>query len=141
MMRYFQNEKHKNNVINFLKKERRIYKDGEIDCYYMPVAYLLLSTQNNLYKKTSQYMSSDGIDFETMMKEQDFSSGESKLVRLAANLFNGSMEVSPSEFIYCLDEDNFELAIQSIYFRRYGCHIENLLQVENNMENDDELEL
>jgi len=30
-------------------------------------------------------------------------------------------------FIHTLDEENFELAIQTIYFRRYGCHIENLL--------------
>lgn len=38
-----------------------------------------------------------------------------KLIKLAANLFNGSMEVSPSELINTLDDENFELALQAIF--------------------------
>lgn len=32
-----------------------------------------------------------------------------KLIKLAANLFNGSIEVSPSELINMLDDENFEM--------------------------------
>lgn len=53
----------------------------------MEILFILLSTKNNLYKKTKNYITEDGIDFITMMKKQDFSMGEAKLVRLAANLF------------------------------------------------------
>ncbi len=126
-MEYFYDETHKNSVLKVIKDKRLIYPDGQVDCYYLPALFILLSTKNNLYKKTKNYITEDGIDFMTMMGKQDFSSGEAKLVRLAANLFNGSMEVTPQELISSLDDKNYDLAMQAIRFRRYGCHIENLL--------------
>mgnify|MGYP001171295458 FL=1 len=126
-MKYFCDEIHKNSVLKVIKDKRLIYPDGQVDCYYLPALFILLSTKNNLYKKTKNYITEDGIDFITMMEKQDFSSGEAKLVRLAANLFNGSMEVTPQELINSLDDKNYDLAMQAIRFRRYGCHIENLL--------------
>lgn len=126
-MKYFYDETHKNSVLKVIKDKRLIYPDGQVDCYYLPALFILLSTKNDLYKKTSNYITEDGIDFAMMMEKQDFSSGEAKLVRLAANLFNGSMEVTPKELINTLDDKNYDLAMQAIRFRRYGCHIENLL--------------
>lgn len=126
-MKYFYDEIHKNSVLKVIKDKRLIYPDGQVDCYYLPALFILLSTKNNLYKKTKNYITEDGIDFISMMEKQDFSSGEAKLVRLAANLFNGSMEVTPQELINSLDDKNYDLAMQAIRFRRYGCHIENLL--------------
>ena len=109
--------------------------------YYLPALFILLSTKNNLYKKTRNYITADGIDFETMMEKQDFSSGEAKLVRLAANLYNGFMEVTPQELINTLDDRNYDLAMQAIRFRRYGCHIENLLDRQKDMEEDIEIDV
>ncbi len=68
-----------------------------------------------------------------------------KLIKLAANLFNGSMEVSPSELINTLDDENFELAMQAIFFRRTGCHVRDLLPAveavpELEQEDDEEME-
>ena len=86
-----------------------------------------------MFRKTKNYITEDGIDIQTMMEKQDFSSGEAKLIRLAANLFNSSMEVTSHEIINTLDAKNYDLAMQAIYFRRHGCHIGNLL--DRTMEN------
>jgi len=140
-MKYFMDETHKNNVMKVIRDKRLVYPDGQVDCYYLPALFILLSTKNNLYKKTRNYIDADGIDFQTMVEEQDFSSGEAKLVRLAANLYNGSMKVTPQELINTLDDKNYELAMQAIRFRRYGCHIENLLDREMDIEADIEREM
>lgn len=144
-MKYFQDETHKNRVLKVINDKRLVYSDGQVDCYYLPALFILLSTKNNFYEKTKNYIVADGIDFETMMEKQDFSSGEAKLVRLAANLYNGSMEVTPQELIHTLDDRNYDLAMQAIRFRRYGCDIENLLDreidIEMDMEDDFEMEL
>jgi len=134
-------ETHKNNVMKVIRDKRLVYPDGQVDCYYLPALFILLSTKNNLYKKTRNYITADGIDFETMMEKQDFSSGEAKLVRLAANLYNGFMEVTPQELINTLDDKNYDLAMQAIRFRRYGCHIENLLDRQKEMEADIEIDV
>jgi hypothetical protein len=140
-MKYFVDETHKNNVMKVIRDKRLVYPDGQVDCYYLPALFILLSTKNNFYKKTRNYINADGIDFETMMEKQDFSSGEAKLVRLAANLYNGSMEVTPQELINTLDDRNYDLAMQAIRFRRYGCHIENLLDRQKDMEADIEIDV
>jgi len=140
-MKYFLDETHKNNVMKVIRDKRLVYPDGQVDCYYLPALFILLSTKNNFYKKTRNYINADGIDFETMMEKQDFSSGEAKLVRLAANLYNGSMEVTPQELINTLDDRNYDLAMQAIRFRRYGCHIENLLDREMDIEADIEIDV
>ncbi|MCX7747218.1 MAG: DUF6075 family protein [Clostridia bacterium] len=135
-MKYFQDETHKNGVLKVIHDKRLVYPDGQVDCYYLPALFILLSSKNNFYKKTSRYIDADGIDFEAMMEKQDFSSGEAKLVRLAANLYNGSMDVTPQELINTLDDKNYDLALQAIRFRRYGCHIGNLLDRQKGMEAD-----
>jgi len=133
-MKYFLDETHKNSVTKVIHNKRLVYPDGQVDYYYLPALFIMLSTKNSLYKKTRDYITADGIDFQTMMEKQDFSSGEAKLVRLAANLYNGSMEVTPQELINTLDDGNYNLAIQATRFRRYGCHIENLLDREMDMD-------
>lgn len=140
-MKYFLDENHKNNVMKVIRDKRLVYPDGQVDCYYLPALFILLSTKNNLYKKIRNYIDADGIDFEAMMEKQDFSSGEAKLVRLAANLYNGSMEVTPQELINTLDDRNYDLAMQAIRFMRYGCHIENLLERQKDMEADIEIDV
>jgi hypothetical protein len=124
---HFYDEAHRQKVVHYLQKDNRIYPDGRADSYYLPALYLLLSTKNDLYKKTSRYIDRDGIDFEKMLSKQDFPSGERKLIKLAANLFNDSMEVSPSELIDTLDEENFTLALQAIFLKRTSCHVQELL--------------
>ena len=126
-MIHFHDEAHRKKVINYLQKENKIYRDGKADGYYLSAFYLLLSTKNGLYRKTIRYIDSDGIDFEQMLAKQDFSSGERKLIKLAANLFSGSIDVSPTELINTLDEENFMMAMQAIFLKRNGCRVKELL--------------
>ena len=140
-MKHFVDETHKNNVMKVIRDKRLVYPDGQVDCYYLPALFILLSTKNNLYQKIRNYITADGIGFEAMMEKQDFSSGEAKLVRLAANLYNGFMEVTPQELINTLDDRNYDLAMRAIRFRRYGCHIENLIDREMDMEEDIEIDV
>lgn len=140
----FHDESHRQNVLHCLWKNNRIYPDGKADSYYLPALYLLLSTKNDLYKKTRRYIDKDGIDFETMLSAHDFPSSERKLIKLAANLFNGSMEVSPTELINTLDDENFQLALQAILFKRTGCHIRDLLptvEAVPEQEQEEEMEM
>jgi hypothetical protein len=51
-MKYFQDETHKNNVLKVINDRRLVYSDGQVDCYYLPALFILLSTKNNFYKKT-----------------------------------------------------------------------------------------
>lgn len=67
-MKYFMDETHKNNVMKVIRDKRLVYPDGQVDYYYLPALFILLSTKNNLYKKTRNYITADGIDFEAMMK-------------------------------------------------------------------------
>ncbi|MDJ0305641.1 DUF6075 family protein [Dehalobacter sp.] len=126
-MIHFHDEAHRQKVVHYLQKDNRVYPDSRADSYYLPALYLLLSTKNDLYKKIGRYIDSDGIDFEKMLSKQDFPSSERKLIKLAANLFNGSMEVSPSELIDTLDDENFTQALQAIFLKRTSCHVKELL--------------
>jgi len=140
----FHNEVHRQNVLNCLWKKNWIYPDGKADNYYLSALYILFSTKNDLYKKTRRFIDGEGIDFEKMLSAQDFPSSEIKLIKLAANLFNGSMEVSPSELINTLDDENFELALQAIFLRRTGCHVRDLLpavEPVHELEQEDEEEM
>lgn len=138
-MKYFLDETHKNSVLKVINDKRLVYPDGQADSYYLPTLFILLSTKNNFYKKTGNYIGADGIDFESMMEDQDFSSGEAKLVRLAANLYDDSMEVTPQELVN-VDDRKHDMVMQAIHFRRHGCHIENLLDREMDVETDMGLE-
>lgn len=144
-MTFFHDEAHRQNVLHCLRKKNRIYPDGKADNYYLSALYILLSTKNDLYKKTRRFIDGEGIYFEKMLSTQDFPSSEKKLIKLAANLFNTSMEVSPSELINTLDDENFQMALQAIFLRRTGCHVRDLLPAveavpELEQEDDEEME-
>ena len=125
-MIHFYDEDHREKLLQYMQKENRISSDGRLDIYYLPALYILLSTKNELFKKTYRFIE-DGIDFQKMLSMQDFSGSENKLIRLAANLYNDSMDVSPSELIDTLDEENFFLAMQAIYLKRNVHYIQELL--------------
>ena len=140
----FHDEAHRQNVLRCLWKKNRIDTFGRADNYYLPALYILLSTKNDLYKKTRRFIDGEGIDFEKMLSTQDFPSSEKKLIKLAANLFNISMEVSPSELINTLDDEDFQMALQAISFKRIGCHVRDLLPAVKaipEQEQDEEMEM
>jgi hypothetical protein len=108
---YFKNEEHQKNFHELcLKVSKTRYSD------YLAAAYILSLPE--LYKKASPYFSDDGFYLEKVL-EQDFSSGFKILLSLAGQLFNGlNTEFNLNRAIGTLDDDNFQVMIQSLVIRR-----------------------
>lgn len=124
---FYKTKEHKEILISTLKNIKRVYPqyDNEVDLYYLPALYLLTSDEE-IRKKSLPFVSDEGIDFEKI-KKNDFSSGYVTLVKLAYHLFNSANE-SPEiiELIGRLDKDNFELALQAIRLRRHSLCLHDL---------------
>jgi hypothetical protein len=50
-MKYFLDETHKNNVMKVIRDKRLVYPDGQVDCYYLPALFILLSSKNKPLQK------------------------------------------------------------------------------------------
>ncbi|MDK2919608.1 MAG: hypothetical protein PWQ37_2341 [Candidatus Petromonas sp.] len=124
---FYKTKKHREILIKTLKNIKRVYPQykNEVDLYYLPAIYLLTSDEE-IRKKSLHYISDEGIDFQKI-KSNDFSSGYVILVQLAHHLFDSANE-SPEimELISRLDKDNFELALQAIRLRRSSKYLEEL---------------
>lgn len=122
---YFKNEEHKERFLELLEKYNRVY-DGLIENEY-GAAFYILSADNEIWSKSMSYIDVDGIDFETMIQEKDFSTGYAVLVKLAANLFNGNFaeDIAPINLCCCLDgESNFKVALAALQIRKYKISLE-----------------
>lgn len=128
----FINKQHRARMLYLLKETEKIYqKTGGIDVEY-GAAYYLLSAYEGTYNKVRKYISSSGIKFKNILDKQDFSSGEKRLVKLAANLFNSANdELAPADLINYLDDNLFEVAMCAMWMRRNGSL--NLGTLVNNM--------
>lgn len=117
----YKNEIHRTTVLQYLKRLEKIYPTGEADREYLSAFYIICS-DDEFRRKCLQYVDWEirGIDFEEMLKEQDFSSGYNVLVRLAYNLFNEGCDVTPMELIRTLSGEYFDLAIQAIMLRKFN---------------------
>jgi hypothetical protein len=117
----FRSEDHKERFVAAMKQLGKIYS-GQLDEEYSAALYLLTAST---WKKACSYVRRTGIDFEAMLEETDFSGGETVMIELASNLFNGNTHVDPLELMR-LDSTNFEIAIQALRFRRDPVHLEDL---------------
>lgn len=120
----FSNQQHLDRFLAAIQSIGKVYGDhfgddkDKIDCYYGSALYILSDDEWTL-EKANRYISSRGIDFETMLQEVDFSGGYTVLLQWASNLFNGNIHVDPVELMR-LDEHNFRLALIALQFRYYG---------------------
>lgn len=124
---YFKNEEHKERFLELLEKYNRVY-DGLIENEY-GAAFYILSADNEIWSKSKGYIGVDGIDFETMFQEKDFSTGYAVMVKLAANLFNGNFnkDITPIDLCWCLDGDsNFKIALAALQIRKYKISLEEI---------------
>lgn len=117
---FFKSDAHK---ARFLGAMQRLIKvtDGILDPEYASCLYIL-SADSSTWNKAQDYVSHDGIDIETLLKEVDFSGAYSVLILLAGNLFNGNEHVDPVEFMR-LDDGNFKVALSAIMLRRGGLRL------------------
>lgn len=88
------------------------------DREYSAALYILTSDLAT-WEKANGYVSREGIDFEELLQETDFSHGYVALIELAGNLFNGGTKCNPVD-LYGLDAGNFHVAMQALMIRRNG---------------------
>ena len=116
----FKSAGHKQRFLAAIQNIGKVYGD-KIDPEYGAALYILTS-QVSTWNKASDYVSRDGIDFEAMLKEVDFSGAYSVIIDLAGNLFNGNTHIDPVELLR-LDEQNFQIALDAIKLRRSGMSV------------------
>lgn len=113
----FKSVEHKQRFLNAIRGIGKIW-DGKFDPEYAAALYLLTEDENT-WLQSAPYVRNSGIDIENLLKKGKFSSGYKVLIKLAGNLFNSNQHVDPIQLLR-LDEDNFRLALFSIFVRRYG---------------------
>jgi len=89
---------------------------GKLDPEYTAAIYVLTSSAGT-WNKTQSYVDHEGIDFEALLAEVDFSGGYRVLIQLAWNLFNSGTALSPVELVH-LDTINFTVALTTLQIRR-----------------------
>ena len=94
--------------------------DGQFDQEYASALYVLTSSAAT-WEKAHSYVSREGIDFEELLREVDFSGAYSVLILLASNLFNANRHIDPVEFMR-LDDRNFAVALTALQVRRASLH-------------------
>ncbi len=112
---FFTSPKHKAGFLTAMAGLRKIY-ERKLDPEYGAAIYILTSSAST-WDKASEYVDRDGIDFEALLREVDFSGAYSQLIMLAGNLFNGQTPASPVE-LYRLDDRNFQVAMTAFQIRR-----------------------
>lgn len=87
---------------------------------YQSALFILTST-DELYRKTISYFGSHGFSHLDMFEEQDFSSGYSLMAKAAGNLFGfNDYELSLANLIGATDEEMFPVLIQAMIIRKHG---------------------
>lgn len=120
----YRDGEHKGLFLSLLERHGRVFRDGRVDSEYA-AAYYLLTCNDSVWSKAQRYVDSAGIDVWSLVENESLSSGESLLVRLAGNLFNGSFDecVSPKRLISTLDKEHFSMAMESIRIRELGSQL------------------
>lgn len=120
---FFTSTEHRQRFLAALQNQGRGFA-GALDPEYT-AAFYILTAHLSTWQKASDYIDDEGIDFETLLREIDFSAAYSVLIDLAWNLFNSGCHVDPIEFLR-LDEQNFRLAVAAIHLRRYAHRLEDV---------------
>lgn len=121
---FFKSAGHKTRLLGAMRAIGKIY-GGRLDSEYGAALYILTS-DSHTWSAVQGYVTHEGIDFEAMLNECDWSGGPRRMVKLAGDLFGGQTQVSISDLISVVDEDNFQVAISAQLIRRYGLDEDNL---------------
>lgn len=88
-------------------------------------AFYVLTCSEEMRMKALPFISSDGIDWESMRKHNDFSTGYRLMIQLANNLFSYSGEINLASMIGTFDAEFYQILLNAIEIRRkgyQGCH-------------------
>jgi hypothetical protein len=106
---------HKARFLGMMQRIGKVYNE-KLDPEYAAALYIL-TARSGRWAKAQDYVSSDRIEIQSLLEDVDFGSGDTILVKLAGNLFNGEQHIDPLEFLR-LDEENFQVAMTAIKLRR-----------------------
>jgi hypothetical protein len=112
---FFTSLGHKERFVTTMQSIGKVY-NGKLHEEYASAVYILTSSAGT-WKKAESYVDREGIDFEAMLREVDFSGGYGVLIRLAANLFHDRTACSPVDLMR-LDDQNFMIALTALQVRR-----------------------
>jgi hypothetical protein len=122
---YFRAESHRERFLEAIQNTpRMVYDSGKLDQEYSSALYVLCS-RADLWEKAQPFIGQDGIDFEEMLQDTDFSSGDHALVSLAGNLFGQGIRSNPVDLMV-LDPRNFSVALQALQMRKYPIRLPNI---------------
>jgi hypothetical protein len=113
---------HQQRFVDVMRKIGKVSHDGTCDQEY-GAALFVLTADPFTWEQSEPYVSRYGIDFEDLLSDSHWSGGYINLLRLAANLFNGTTPCSPID-LYRLDQSNFTLAMTAFQLRRHSFSIE-----------------
>ena len=119
---YFTSGEHQQRFLDAIQSIGKV-DNGKLDKEYGPALYLLTADEYT-WKLTEPQVSRTGIDFESILKTAHASS-EEILTRLAWNLLNGGVWISPHRLAR-LSEKNYRLARQAMDLSRYDVSIQDL---------------
>lgn len=117
---YWKSIYHQERFLEAVPKIGKVWpeQNGQFDTEYATALYIL-TADSGTWNKAEDYVDRDGIDFEKMLEEVDFSGGYARLIKLAWHLFNERGQLLPIELLH-LDDANFRLALEAMRIRRYG---------------------
>jgi Family of unknown function (DUF6075) len=120
---FFTSPEHRTRWLTAVLTIQKTWK-GKLDAEYASALYIL-TCSSGTWQKVESYVSRDGIDFEPMLAEVDFSGGYGVLIRLAGNLFNDRTTSSPVDLMR-LDDTNFQVALTALQIRRVSLPLDEL---------------
>lgn len=112
---FYTSREHKKRWLTAILSTGKVF-DGKLDPEYASALYILTSSAGT-WSKAQSYVDRDGIDFEAMLAQVDFSGGYSVLIHLAGNLFNDRFTCSPVDLATRLDSENFTVAMNALQIR------------------------
>ena len=124
---FFKSPEHRQRFLAAMQAIGKIY-DGKLDQEYAAALYILSSSAGT-WQQAQSYVDRDGIDFEALLREVDFSSGYSVLIQWAGNLFNGQVHIDPVELMR-LDDSNFQVALAALQLRRMALPVEDFKEMQ-----------
>lgn len=119
----FRNDTHAEQWAEAIDRAGALRDDDTINPYYGGSLFIITGIPG-LYKRVEQYIHNNWIDFEPMLK-MGLSTGESILVSLAGNFYNGGFfdSYTPSDIINHCDVGMVELAATATWLRKEKINI------------------
>ena len=125
---FFKSPAHRQRFIPAMQQIGKIY-GGRLDSEYGAALYVLTADLDT-WEQAQAYVDRDGIDFEALLAEGEFSGGYTALIQLAGNLFNDRTACSPVDLMR-LDESNFTVALTALQVRRASLRVDDFKQAES----------